>query len=223
MDNPVAIISCDRFHGFVLGRFIAAEFPGCTVKVYHSALRALAALEVESFSYSFMDPQMPDLDGLDYIPELINSGKSERNLIVSNRTDERTLNVLGAQNYDGWFDTGSCLPGDLQVALTEISFGRKYLSPALGIAMKSINGSTNLVLSGHEEKILSLLGSGLDNVAAAERLQLAVDTVRSHRARIMLKLHLHHKGDLMNYALARGYVRHSCDGIPSPRMVGLIR
>ena len=54
MDNPVAIISCDRFHGFVLGRFIAAEFPGCTVKVYHSALRALAALEVESFSYSFM-------------------------------------------------------------------------------------------------------------------------------------------------------------------------
>ena len=47
---------------------------------------------------------------------------------------------------------------------------------------------------------------GLTNKEVAERLGVSVNTVRTHRARLMEKLDLHTTGELVRYAIDRGLV-----------------
>jgi hypothetical protein len=61
-----------------------------------------------------------------------------------------------------------------------------------------------------------VLGEGSDNDKIAERLFCSAETVRTHRAHIMHKLNLHHKGELMRYAMSQSYVRFPSMGILHP-------
>jgi hypothetical protein len=54
------------------------------------------------------------------------------------------------------------------------------------------------------------------NAQVAERLGCSPETVRTHRAHIMHKLDLHHKGELMRYAIGQSYVRFTSTGILHP-------
>lgn len=60
------------------------------------------------------------------------------------------------------------------------------------------------------------IGDGSDDQQAAERLRLSPYTVNTHRKAIMAKLKLHHKGQLMLYALQNGYIWVSAQRIHYP-------
>lgn len=67
-----------------------------------------------------------------------------------------------------------------------------------------------------EQMVLSIIGDGSDDQQAAERLRLSPYTVNTHRKAIMAKLKLHHKGQLMLYALQNGYIWVSAQRIHYP-------
>ena len=54
--------------------------------------------------------------------------------------------------------------------------------------------------------VLSIIGDGSDDQQAAERLGISPHTVNTHRKAITAKLKLHHKGQLMLYAVQHGYI-----------------
>lgn len=62
-------------------------------------------------------------------------------------------------------------------------------------------------LSLREREVLILIASGLTNQAAAERLGLSVKTVESYRARLMDKLGLENRADLIRLALECGLLQ----------------
>jgi DNA-binding CsgD family transcriptional regulator len=78
-------------------------------------------------------------------------------------------------------------------------------------------------LTEKEQKILSVIGGGSDDNETAERLGLSRFTLNTHRKAIMGKLGLHHKGQLMLYALQQGYVEVSPDGVYYPGFQRRIR
>ena len=98
-----------------------------------------------------------------------------------------------------------------------------YVSPTMVEHLKKPKNITLDALTDKEQMILSVIGDGSDDHEAAERLGLSRFTVNTHRKAIMGKLSLHHKGQLMLYALQQGYVQVSPEGVYYPGFQRRIR
>ena len=60
------------------------------------------------------------------------------------------------------------------------------------------------VLTSREQEVLKLTAAGYTNHEIAERLVISPKTVDTYRQRIMEKLDLHHRSELVRYALRKG-------------------
>jgi two-component system response regulator NreC len=61
-------------------------------------------------------------------------------------------------------------------------------------------------LTERERQVLRLIADGMTNRDIAERLQISVKTVETHRTHIMEKLDLHDRAHLVRYAVRKGLV-----------------
>jgi DNA-binding CsgD family transcriptional regulator len=62
-------------------------------------------------------------------------------------------------------------------------------------------------LTAREKQVLKLVAEGRSNKEAAEVLGISVKTAMSHRERVMEKLGLHNRTELVRFALKLGVIR----------------
>ncbi|MCG3113009.1 MAG: response regulator transcription factor [Candidatus Manganitrophus sp.] len=62
-------------------------------------------------------------------------------------------------------------------------------------------------LTKRETEIVRLVADGFKNREVAEKLQISVKTVETHRANIMNKLALRNLAELIRYAIQKGLVK----------------
>lgn len=218
------VIVPGRLMAAVLAEAVRLAWPGAPVEVFTSGAAGLAWLRRNRARVALVDPGTEDLDGLDYLPEVIEERLALQVVVFTERSDEHTLRSVRRLACDGWIDARSASPGELRAALGAVEAGRRHVSRPLALALKEIEAvGAAARLTPHEERVLSLLGEGLDNETAGRRLEVSAETVRTHRARIMAKLELHHKGELMTYAHRKGYVRASGGRILHPGFEGRLR
>ena len=104
---------------------------------------------------------------------------------------------------------------EIAVAIRAVKRGEVFLYPSftrvlLGelLPTRGTSGSSDTdsfdLLSEREKEILRLVALGDTNKEIAKRLFLSVRTVETYRARIMEKLSLNSRGELVRYALRRG-------------------
>jgi DNA-binding NarL/FixJ family response regulator len=105
---------------------------------------------------------------------------------------------------------------NLPTALQEVMQRRLYVSTTMLPNLKRPKSITLDALTEKEQMVLSVIGDGSDDQQAAERLGLSPYTVNTHRKAIMAKMKLHHKGQLMLYALQHGYIWVSPQRIQYP-------
>ena len=60
------------------------------------------------------------------------------------------------------------------------------------------------VLSGREREVLALTAEGFNSPEIGQRLRISAKTVDTYRQRLMEKLHLHHRSELVRFALRHG-------------------
>ena len=72
-------------------------------------------------------------------------------------------------------------------------------------------------LSRRERDVAQLLAQGLSNRAIGERLYLSERTIDNHVQNIMNKLDLHHRSELVKYALRKGLLQPDAPGSELPR------
>lgn len=77
---------------------------------------------------------------------------------------------------------------------------REYIAHSV-----EFKGSYEL-LSEREREVLVLLAEGLSLKDIATRLNLSVKTVDAHKYKIMRKLDLHDRSELIRYAIRKGLV-----------------
>ncbi|MBI4282579.1 MAG: response regulator transcription factor [Chloroflexi bacterium] len=110
---------------------------------------------------------------------------------------------------------------DLATALRVVHQGGVYLSPS--VARRLLEDYLFRVASGEEQKsyallsrrekeILEFIGQGFTNREIAEKLLISINTVQTHRLRLMEKLDLHSRAELMKYAVRLGMVRGNTSG-----------
>jgi DNA-binding NarL/FixJ family response regulator len=137
-------------------------------------------------------------------------------LVVTSRKDARTFSLLREVRYDGIFDAlAEGLP-NLHIAVEEVMDRELYVSPSMVPLLKRPKNVTLDALTQKEQMVLSVIGDGSDDQRAGVRLGLSPHTVNTHRKAIMGKLRLHHKGQVVLYALQQGYVQITPTGVYHP-------
>jgi two-component system invasion response regulator UvrY len=151
-----------------------------------------------------LDITLPDGSGLDVLRQL----KSERPmlpiLIMSIHQEELyALRVLKA-GASGYLMKDS-IPEELIKAIRKIAFGGKYISSSLAERLASeLNSSGTPLhekLSDREFQIMCLIACGKSLKEIGADLCISAKTVSTYRSRILDKMHMKTKTDLVSYVL----------------------
>ena len=103
---------------------------------------------------------------------------------------------------------------ELLQTITEVLKGKHFLGApfsekAISIYMEKTADATQdeyYSLSNREREILQMVAEGMTSNQIAKKLFLSSRTVDAHRAKMMRKLNLHTKIDLIRYAQRRGII-----------------
>ena len=96
-------------------------------------------------------------------------------------------------------------PAELLKAIDRGSVDSPWISAQVTLAITTAgSGVKSSPLTKREQQIIEAVALGHTNSEIAEQLNLSVRTIESHRARILRKLDLSTRADLVNYAIANG-------------------
>jgi len=159
-----------------------------------------------------LDVTMPDMDGLEVLRQGRDSSPRTRVLMLTMHDDEGYLREALAAGSSGYV-LKRAADIELLSAIRAVHRGGTYLHAAhtkvlfedrAGQQRTQAPAEPESRLSSREEEILRLVALGHTNQQAADRLYLSVKTVETYRARLMAKLGLRNRAELVRYALQRG-------------------
>jgi two-component system response regulator NreC len=156
-----------------------------------------------------MDISMPVMDGLKAAEEMQALGLPSKIVMLTVHADEdylfKTLK-LGASGYV----LKSSADRELINAIRTANRGEVFLYPSAvkKLLGEYLRGDQRLPredgLTPREREVLKLTAEGFTNNEIAEQLVISPKTVDTYRQRIMEKLNLHHRSELVRYALNKG-------------------
>lgn len=159
-----------------------------------------------------MDISMPEMDGLAAAKAIHEMGLPCHVVILTVHGEEdylfQTLQ-MGASGYV----LKSSADTELMDAIRAAQRGEVFLYPSavkkvLGEYLKGSRGEGGKgvleALTSREKEVLKLTAEGFTNQEIAEKLVISPKTVDTYRQRIMEKLNLHHRSELVRYALRAG-------------------
>lgn len=190
-------------------RRIASGGAGITVTGEASTaaelFRLLAAAAVDVV---LLDVSMPGSTLVETLAVLKEKHPSIRVLVLSvHPEDQWAVRALraGAAGYL----TKDHSPDQLVEAIRRVARGGKYVSAALAERLADLvdHGRTRALherLSDREFEVLRALGSGMAIKEVAEHLHLSAKTVSTYRARLLEKMGLKSRADLVRYVVEHG-------------------
>ncbi len=213
------IVKWDRFYGDVVRHLAEQACPRRPTLVCHTGADALAALRRQPMRLGLFGLTLPDMDGLDLLSIVIEEQLVERLLVISGRRDERVRQVLRYSGVHGLFECAVETPDALVPAIQRVDAGGHYFSAhpeRHATAAGTSRPELYRLLSTTELQVFAVIGGGCDDREAGERLGLSAKTVHWHRQRIMRKLGVQTRTELMLEALQRGIVRVTPDRVLRP-------
>jgi len=163
-----------------------------------------------------MDVRMPDLDGIEATRELTRAAPRARVLILT--TFEQDDYVFGALRAGAsGFLLKRARPEELVAAVHTIARGDSLLSPSVTrrvidrMAQQPIPELADQAklaeLTPREREVLELVARGLSNREIATELVVEESTIRSHIKRILMKLELRSRVQIVIFAYETGVNR----------------
>jgi len=157
-----------------------------------------------------LDINFPVRSGLDALVELQRVRPALAVVMLSMYSEDRfALRALKA-GAAGYVNKASAAE-ELVEAVRKVAGGGRHLSPAVaGLLAREVENPTGLAphgkLSARESQILSLIGSGKSVKLIASQLSITVNTVNTHRARMLKKMGMRANSELIRYAIEHGLI-----------------
>ncbi len=164
---------------------------------------------------AIVDPTTTDAGGLALVGKLHEALTQLRILVFTTDDGPEFAQAIMASGAAGYLTKEAGID-EIAVAIRCVHLGRIFISHSHSTV--KLPAATSLAtdlgsaddpnmdpagppqLSGREAEVLSLLGDGLTNKQAAEKLFLSVKTVETYRARIMKKHNLKDRAQLVQFA-----------------------
>lgn len=159
-----------------------------------------------------MDISMPEMDGLEATRLIRQQCPSAHVLILTVHAQERYLFPVLKAGAAGYV-LKSTADTELLDAIRTVARGGAFLYPSATrmlledyLDQLQSNPDQDLYdrLSDRERQVIKMIALGHTAKEVADQLHLSPKTVETYRTRIMEKLNLHSRSDLVKYALARG-------------------
>ena len=158
-----------------------------------------------------MDISMPEMDGLEATRRIRQECPQCHVLILTVHAQERYLFPVLKAGAAGYV-LKSTVDTELLDAIRIVARGEAFLYPsATRMVLEDYLGNLHAAsadaygtLSEREREVLKLIALGYTAPQVGEKLALSTKTVETYRARIMEKLNLSSRADLVQYALSRG-------------------
>lgn len=212
-----SILFCGgKFLGDVIDKVIGALTEVICYRTSTDGISALLVQEERPADIVIVCQSLPDADGLDIVKRMEVNGRSARVMLIADPLTEWSCIRLISGAADSFFDLSIDTLPALSTAITQLLGGGSYRSSDLRESRRRVtDGKTplDLVLSPTEIVVFSMLANGSDDALASEWLGMARLTVQSHRQRIMKKLELRSRVELVQEATRRGIARPGAAGL----------
>jgi two-component system response regulator NreC len=161
-----------------------------------------------------LDIAMPGVGGIEVIREIKNRKLPVIILVLTMHEDEGYLREALKVGATGYIPKKAA-ETELISAIRAVHRGEIFIYPSLTKSLveevihhrtvdKEIPSDSYERLSQREREVLRLVAQGYTNQQVADRLFLSIKTVETYKARVMEKLSLNGRAELVRYALQRG-------------------
>ena len=169
-----------------------------------------------------MDITMPIMDGLTATHHLKQTCPNCFVLALTVHEDKEYFIQMLAAGASGYI-TKQAASEELVMAIESVAKGQVYLQPAMARWLledyqrlnqtlpeedeEDYTSHTDLnILTKRERQVLELVGEGRNNQYIGEKLDLSPKTIARHRERIMKKLNMHSRTELVKFAIRTGLI-----------------
>ena len=161
-----------------------------------------------------MDLSMPGAGGLEAVREISALGKEIRTLVLTMHGEEEHLLPVLEAGGSGYVNKRSA-DEELIEAIKTVAGGDVFLYPSgaklllRGLKQKAEPGEDDPLekLTDREREVLGFTVEGFSSTEIGKKLFISPKTVDTYRARIMEKLNLHHRSELVRFALKNGLLK----------------
>ena len=195
-------------HG--LAQMIAAEPDLSVGGMAGTADELLSDPALATCDVVLLDVSLGQENGLVLIEPLLARTARAAILVLSMHAEEHFAVRVLRMGAAGYIEK-SAEPAELLRAIRIVARGGRYLSPAMAEKLathpfQDAGAAPHERLSPREFEVFLLLASGHGASDIATRLGVSVNTVGTHRQRILLKMEMTSNAALVHYAVQRGLV-----------------
>jgi DNA-binding NarL/FixJ family response regulator len=175
----------------------------------------LARVRELDFDVLVLDMSMPGKSGVELI-KLVRAEKPRLRILVLTMHEEHQYAVRAIRAGASGYLTKEGASAQLVRAIRKVAGGGAYISAEVAeqLALNAMPGAQialHETLSDREFQVFRLIAEGKSVSDIAERLNLSVKTVSTHKANLMHKMGMATTGDLIRYALAHRLVDQTGD------------
>jgi DNA-binding NarL/FixJ family response regulator len=166
-----------------------------------------------------LDIAMPELNGLEVISRISKDNTDTKVIILSMHTNEEYVVQALKAGAAGYLLKDSA-PNELEIAVNAVMRGETYLSPAISkhvvdSYLRRISDVSSdkekgpdifKQLTSRQREILQLIAEGNSTKEIANKLNVSIKTVETHRMQLMDRLEIHDVAGLVRYAIRMGII-----------------
>ena len=175
----------------------------------------LKLVRASDFDVVLLDMSMPGKSGIELIKQ-VKTEKPRLRLLVLSMHQENQYAVRAIKAGASGYLTKDSATTQLVSAIRKVAAGGAFITAdvaeqlALG-AMPNVAGLPHTALSDREYEVFQLLVSGVSVSDIADRLNVSVKTVSTHKSRLMEKMGIGNQAELIRYALRHRLIEDSAD------------
>ncbi len=152
-----------------------------------------------------LDLQMPGAEPASDVPALREEAPDTAIVVLTMQADPRRARELLRAGASGYV-LKQAAERQLTAAIRTAAGGGSYIDPELGGEVAQLGADPLEQLGDRDRELLRLLALGHTNREIGERLYLSVRAVEVNRAKLLEKLDLETRPDLVRFAIANGVI-----------------
>jgi DNA-binding NarL/FixJ family response regulator len=172
--------------------------------VSHSAADARRELALSTVDVLLLDISLPDGNGIDLCAELRSKYPDMRILILTSHGEYSKVRAALANGASGYI-LKNALSEEVVDGIIAVAEGETFICEEID-AMIHNNDDADIRLTARERELLRLIADGYNNQEMADKMFLSVETVKTYRKNLILKLGAKNSMVLVKMAIEDGMI-----------------